>query len=159
VCTQVSRLDTPDIGGVVAAPISVENESTEITPTPSIDSDDVCLDSTPSARTSAWRRQLDDRHSGTLGLARQPHAWLDPMVVSNSTRFAASLPWTPKVRQTDVLSFLNSARDKFLNLYLSDDDATTEIGLPAPIRRSVNTIRSHVYHSLSEKQVRVVWNF
>ena len=133
----------------MTAPTDGEVDPTVTTPTP----DSVAIGGT----TGAWRRLQDDRHSGTLNRARLPQAaWLDPMMSINgggNTRFASSLPWTPKVRDADVLAFLNSARDKFLNLHLGDDDATTEIGLPAPIRRSVNTIRSHVYHSLSEKQV------
>lgn len=72
---------------------------------------------------------------------------------SGLTAAARRLPWTPKVRRCDVVSFIDNARRKFVGFSLEDDDATTA-GLPPSIREGVRVLNSHVYSSLSEVQIQ-----
>ena len=64
------------------------------------------------------------------------------------------LPWTPKVRQKDLDSFLDYTRMKFVGFTLKDD-RTTLAGLPQPIHDSVRVLNSHMYKSLAELQIEV----
>ncbi|XP_053655459.2 striatin-interacting protein 1 isoform X2 [Cherax quadricarinatus] len=63
------------------------------------------------------------------------------------------LPWTPKVRQKDIDSFLDSTRIKFVGFQLQGD-RTSLAGLPLPIHEGVKVLNKHVYISLSEIQIR-----
>ncbi|XP_060516087.1 striatin-interacting protein 1 isoform X2 [Cylas formicarius] len=63
------------------------------------------------------------------------------------------LPWKPKVRQKDIDTFLDTARQKFLG-YCLPGDATTLFGLPEPIHEGVRTLQQHVYISLAELQIQ-----
>ncbi|KAK8395960.1 hypothetical protein O3P69_005210 [Scylla paramamosain] len=63
------------------------------------------------------------------------------------------LPWTPKVRQKDIDSFLDNTRIKFVGFQLQGD-RTSLAGLPQPIHEGVKVLSKHVYVSLSEKQIR-----
>ncbi|KAB7497187.1 Striatin-interacting protein 1 [Armadillidium nasatum] len=63
------------------------------------------------------------------------------------------LPWTPKVRQKDIDSFLDSTRMKFVG-YPLQGDRSSLAGLPQPIHEGVNVLSKHVYISLSEIQIR-----
>ena len=63
------------------------------------------------------------------------------------------LPWTPKVRQKDIDSFLDSTRIKFVGFPLQGD-RTSLAGLPHPIHEGVKVLHKHVYVSLSEVQIR-----
>lgn len=62
------------------------------------------------------------------------------------------LPWTPKIRRKDIEQFLERERYKFFGFQLPDDGTTTA-GLPAPIAESLDTLKRHVYVSLSENQI------
>ncbi|XP_068234534.1 striatin-interacting protein 1 homolog isoform X2 [Palaemon carinicauda] len=63
------------------------------------------------------------------------------------------LPWTPKVRQKDIDSFLDSTRVKFVGFQLQGD-RTSLAGLPQPIHEGVKVLSKHVYVSLCEVQIR-----
>ncbi|KAL6425338.1 hypothetical protein ACFW04_009504 [Cataglyphis niger] len=63
------------------------------------------------------------------------------------------LPWTPKVRQKDVDSFLEVARLKFVG-YKLQGDRESLAGLPQPIHEGVTTLKKHMYTSLAEIQIR-----
>ena len=67
------------------------------------------------------------------------------------------LPWTPKVRQKDLDSFLDYTRMKFVGFTLKDD-RTTLAGLPEPIHEGVRILNSHMYKSLAELQIDVSLN-
>ena len=78
---------------------------------------------------------------------------------SISEKVSRTLPWTPKVRQKDLDSFLDYTRMKFVGFTLKDD-RTTLAGLPNPIHEGVRVLNSHMYRSLAELQieVRIVFN-
>lgn len=63
------------------------------------------------------------------------------------------LPWTPKVRQKDVDTFLEVSRLKFVG-YIFEKDRDTLAGLPQPIHEGVNTLKRHMYTSLAEVQIQ-----
>ncbi|XP_012277148.1 striatin-interacting protein 1 homolog [Orussus abietinus] len=63
------------------------------------------------------------------------------------------LPWTPKVRQKDIDTFLDVSRLKFVG-YKLDGDRESLAGLPQPIHEGVNTLKQHMYTSLSEIQIQ-----
>ncbi|OAD53293.1 Protein FAM40A [Eufriesea mexicana] len=63
-----------------------------------------------------------------------------------------SLPWTPKVRQKDVDTFLEISRLKFVGYNLVGDRQSLA-GLPQPILESINTLKKHMYTSLADVQV------
>lgn len=63
------------------------------------------------------------------------------------------LPWTPKVRQKELDTFLEGSRDKFVGFHVADDH-TTLAGLPPPIHEGVHTLEKHLYTSLSELQMK-----
>ena len=63
-------------------------------------------------------------------------------------------PWTPKVRQKDLDSFLDYTRMKFVG-YTLRDDRTTLAGLPDPIHEGVRILNSHMYTSIAELQIEV----
>ncbi|XP_012351019.1 striatin-interacting protein 1 isoform X3 [Apis florea] len=64
-----------------------------------------------------------------------------------------SLPWTPKVRQKDVDTFLEVSRLKFVG-YNLEGDRQSLAGLPQPILEGVNTLKRHMYISLAEIQIQ-----
>ncbi|XP_029032119.1 striatin interacting protein isoform X2 [Osmia lignaria lignaria] len=64
-----------------------------------------------------------------------------------------SLPWTPKVRQKDVDTFLEVTRLKFVG-YNLEGDRESLAGLPQPIHEGVNTLKKHMYTSLAEVQIQ-----
>lgn len=49
------------------------------------------------------------------------------------------LPWTPKVRQKDIDSFLDNTRIKFVGFQLQGD-RTSLAGLPLPIHEGVKVL-------------------
>ncbi|XP_026666495.1 striatin-interacting protein 1 homolog [Ceratina calcarata] len=63
------------------------------------------------------------------------------------------LPWTPKVRQKDVDSFLEASRLKFVGYNLVGDRQSLA-GLPQPILEGVDTLKRHMYISLAEVQIQ-----
>ncbi|KAK4301846.1 hypothetical protein Pmani_026037 [Petrolisthes manimaculis] len=63
------------------------------------------------------------------------------------------LPWTPKVRQKDIDTFLDCTRVKFVGFQLQGD-RTSLAGLPLPIHEGVKVLSKHKYVSLSETQIR-----
>ncbi|XP_076394025.1 striatin interacting protein isoform X2 [Megachile rotundata] len=65
----------------------------------------------------------------------------------------AGLPWTPKVRQKDVDTFLEVIRLKFVG-YNLEGDRESLVGLPQPIHEGVNTLKKHMYTSLAEVQIQ-----
>ena len=65
-----------------------------------------------------------------------------------------TLPWTPKVRQKDLDSFLDYTRMKFVGFTLKED-RTTLAGLPDPIHEGVKILNTHMYKSLAELQIEV----
>lgn len=52
-----------------------------------------------------------------------------------------NLPWKQKVRQSDLDTFLDQTRKKFLGFGDLINDSTTLIGLPYPIHESVRTLK------------------
>jgi len=63
------------------------------------------------------------------------------------------LPWTPKVRQKDVESFLDNSRVKFVGFKLIDDTSSLA-GLPPAIHEGARVLSQHVYKSLAETQIK-----
>ena len=63
------------------------------------------------------------------------------------------LPWTPKVRQKDIETFLDNSRAKFVGFKL-EDDTSSLAGLPSAIHEGARVLNRHVYHSLAETQVK-----
>lgn len=84
-------------------------------------------------------------------LPRPPSPRPGTPVPNNTTN--KGLPWTPKVRQKDIDSFLDSTRVKFVGFQLQGD-RTSLAGLPLPIHEGVKVLSKHVYVSLSEIQIR-----
>ncbi len=74
--------------------------------------------------------------------------------VSSAETVPRTLPWTPKVRQKDLDSFLDHTRMKFVGFTL-DEDRTTLAGLPQPIHEGVKILNSHMYKSLAELQIEI----
>ncbi|XP_072026096.1 striatin-interacting protein 1 homolog isoform X2 [Amphiura filiformis] len=64
-----------------------------------------------------------------------------------------ALPWTPKVRQKDLDTFLDHTRSKFVGFQVPSDRSTLA-GLPQPIHEGVQILKKHVYVSLTELQVK-----
>lgn len=62
------------------------------------------------------------------------------------------LPWTSKVKQSEVEQFIQAERMKFCG-YKLPRDGISLFGLPAPVQKSVEALKRHVYTSLGEKQV------
>lgn len=63
-----------------------------------------------------------------------------------------SLPWSPKVRKTDLQNHLSTIRQKFFG-YSLKDDVDTLFGLPEPIVEGVYIMKKHLYVSLAEAQL------
>jgi hypothetical protein len=66
-----------------------------------------------------------------------------------------TLPWKPKVRITELDTFLDQERKKFFGYGDLPNDLSTLIGLPYPIHESVRILRQHLYVSLSEEQIKL----
>ncbi|KAJ8938853.1 hypothetical protein NQ318_019913 [Aromia moschata] len=66
---------------------------------------------------------------------------------------ALKLPWKPKAHRRLIDAFLNGAREKFIG-YSLEGDYTTLFGLPKPIHDSVQTLKDHIYVSLTELQIQ-----
>ncbi|CAK9290306.1 unnamed protein product [Gordionus sp. m RMFG-2023] len=64
------------------------------------------------------------------------------------------LPWKSKVRNSDILEFLNKSRHKFLGFTLPND-STTLTGLPRPIHESYQTLKNHLYIPISEIEIEL----
>ncbi|CAK9819050.1 Striatin-interacting protein 1 [Anthophora plagiata] len=71
----------------------------------------------------------------------------------DTPQLAKGLPWTPKVRQKDVDTFLEVSRLKFFG-YNLEGDRESSAGLPQPILESLNTLKRHMYTSLAEVQIQ-----
>ena len=52
---------------------------------------------------------------------------------------SSGLPWTPKVRTRDVLTFLDTSRRKFVG-YDLENDLTSTAGLPSPIKEGARVL-------------------
>ncbi|RNA35377.1 striatin-interacting 2 [Brachionus plicatilis] len=70
-----------------------------------------------------------------------------------------SLPWQPKVRISELESFLDQERKKFLGFGDLSNDLNTLVGLPNPIHESIRILRQHLYTSLSDEQIKLEENF
>nr|CAD2129686.1 unnamed protein product [Meloidogyne enterolobii] len=68
------------------------------------------------------------------------------------TQHVFSFP-KPKVREEDIKSFLQNARQKYFN-YQLPNDSTTLFGLPMPVQTSVAALRRNLYTSLGEVQLK-----
>lgn len=62
------------------------------------------------------------------------------IIFIESNLFFVGLPWTPKVRQKDVDTFLEVSRLKFVG-YNLEGDRQSLAGLPQPILEGVNTLK------------------
>jgi len=71
---------------------------------------------------------------------------------SDISQLYRGLPWTPKVRKTDIEQHLSNIRVKFLGYTLPNDLETT-FGLPDPIVEGLNILKKYLYVSLSEAQL------
>merc|ERR1711981_303375 len=88
--------------------------------------------------------------SGNLeGFGRDSPRPGTPVVTGDPPRV---LPWTPKVRQKDLDTFLDYTRMEFVGFTLKDD-RTTLAGLPQPIHEGVRILNTHMYRSLTELQI------
>lgn len=61
-------------------------------------------------------------------------------VIDLCLNYSSGLPWTPKVRQKDVDTFLEVARLKFVG-YKLQGDRESLAGLPQPIHEGVTTLK------------------
>lgn len=68
-------------------------------------------------------------------------------------KFNKGLPWVSKVRNKDMDAFFDYTRSKFIG-YTLPLDRTTTAGFPEPILEGIEILRSHIYVSLSEIQIR-----
>lgn len=66
----------------------------------------------------------------------------------NLRGYSSGLPWTPKVRQKDVDTFLEVARLKFVG-YKLQGDRESLAGLPQPIHEGVTTLKKVRLHALN----------
>lgn len=66
---------------------------------------------------------------------------------------AKGLPWTPKVRQKDLETFLDHTRSKFVGFNVKNDNGSLA-GLPLPIHEGVKVLNQHLYVSLTELQIK-----
>jgi len=96
--------------------------------------------------------EFNDEDSGVeSGFGRDsPRPDTPPPVKEHIVR---GLPWTPKVRQKDVESFLDNSRVKFVGFKLSDDTSSLA-GLPPAIHEGARVLSQHVYKSLAETQIK-----
>ncbi|KAI6174645.1 hypothetical protein M3Y97_01013600 [Aphelenchoides bicaudatus] len=62
------------------------------------------------------------------------------------------LPWTSKIKQSEVEQFIQNERIKFCGFKLPRDGVST-FGLPEPVQKSIEALKRHVYVSLGEKQI------
>lgn len=76
-----------------------------------------------------------------------------PEVTTIELPFAAikNLPWKPKVRQSDIETFLDQERKKFLGYGDLHNDLDTLIGLPIPIHESVRILKQVTLISLEKE--------
>jgi len=96
--------------------------------------------------------EFNDEDSGVeSGFGRDsPRPDTPPPAKEHTVR---GLPWTPKVRQKDVESFLDNSRVKFVGFKLSDDTSSLA-GLPPAIHEGARILSQHVYKSLAESQIK-----
>lgn len=59
----------------------------------------------------------------------------------------------PKVKEKDVAAFLQTCRTKFVG-YQLHNDSTSTAGLPPSITEGLKVLRSHVYTTLAEMQIK-----
>ncbi|XP_002164866.3 striatin-interacting protein 1 isoform X1 [Hydra vulgaris] len=77
-----------------------------------------------------------------------------PALVTQSHHYIESaLLLRPKVREKDVTIFLEACRKKYIGFQLPSDSDST-YGLPSSIIEGVDVLKSHVYKSLSEMQIK-----
>ncbi|XP_063782797.1 striatin-interacting protein 2 [Pseudophryne corroboree] len=84
-------------------------------------------------------------------LMSQPMAGL--RIHTERVSFPKGLPWTPKVRDKDIESFLEMSRNKFIGFTLGHDTDTL-VGLPRPIHESVKILKQHKYVSTADIQIK-----
>lgn len=95
---------------------------------------------------SEYYRQFDDPNNATSlenqkenelpGFPHQPS--INNTV--NELKALPKLPWTPKVREKDIETFLESSRSKFIGFTLQND-LITLAGLPQPIKEGVEVLK------------------
>uniref|UniRef100_A0A914EH44 Uncharacterized protein n=1 Tax=Acrobeloides nanus TaxID=290746 RepID=A0A914EH44_9BILA len=71
----------------------------------------------------------------------------------------SKLPWSSKVRESDVEAFLQSERQKFFGYKLPSGDSNTIFGLPPPVYQSVAAFRRHLYVALGDLQIEADVNY
>lgn len=86
-------------------------------------------------------------------LAGKSSAGSTPATFGTTSSQDKKFPWKPKVCQKEIDLILNRSRQKFFG-YTLENDSETLAGLPLPIQEGIKTMRSHIYTSLSEIQVR-----
>uniref|UniRef100_A0AC35G057 Uncharacterized protein n=1 Tax=Panagrolaimus sp. PS1159 TaxID=55785 RepID=A0AC35G057_9BILA len=64
----------------------------------------------------------------------------------------STLPWSPKVSESQAEAFIQQAREKFLG-YTIPGDLTSTFALPPTIDLSLEAFHRHMYKSLSEIQI------
>ncbi|XP_076236978.1 striatin interacting protein isoform X2 [Calliopsis andreniformis] len=93
-------------------------------------------------------RHMQPRGEPIIDLPNTDLPSTDPQITKGK-----GLPWTPKVRQKDVDTFLDVSRLKFVG-YKLQGDRESLAGLPQPIHEGVNTLKRHMYTSLAEVQIQ-----
>uniref|UniRef100_A0A336LN51 CSON003707 protein n=1 Tax=Culicoides sonorensis TaxID=179676 RepID=A0A336LN51_CULSO len=73
--------------------------------------------------------------------------------LENNLNAMPKLPWTPKVREKDIETFLDASRSKFIG-YTLQNDLNTLAGLPQPIKEGVQILKRHKYVSLADIQIK-----
>ena len=93
----------------------------------------------------------DDDSGVESGFGRDsPRPGTPPPIQEHIVR---NLPWKPKVRSKDIETFLDNSRTKFVGFKLQDDTSSLA-GLPHAIHEGARVLNKHIYHSLSEIQIK-----
>ncbi|GIY46782.1 striatin-interacting protein 1 homolog [Caerostris darwini] len=105
-------------------------------------------------------RYIEEHQSQTVGEDEytrpptpRPSTPLPTSASDQKNAASKGLPWVPKVRTKDIISFLDHTRIKFVGFQLNNDQ-TSLAGLPLPIHEGLKVLKQHMYVSLAEVQIK-----
>ncbi|KAI6171698.1 Striatin-interacting protein 2 [Aphelenchoides besseyi] len=76
----------------------------------------------------------------------------DPSTPLAHSPIPSSLPWTSKVRESEIEQFIENERLKFYG-YKLPGDGKSLFGFPPPVLQSVNALRRHLYTSTGDLEI------
>ncbi|KAI6220493.1 Striatin-interacting protein 2 [Aphelenchoides besseyi] len=76
----------------------------------------------------------------------------DPSTPLAHSPVPTSLPWTSKVRESEIEQFIENERLKFYG-YKLPGDGKSLFGFPPPVLQSVNALRRHLYTSTGDLEI------